>query len=219
MKTTKPLILLLGVLLVAGCSPSLTEAERTATQEALVSSTPTLTNTPTVTHTLPPTLTPTATPVPVVAEPQEDGTTLVKVVVDGFQFVLPAGWEYQPPGSDPDPDWRTGASLEIPSSSNISLDVSMVDTRRDLEAFLERLATQYTVLEFTVLRQDVTTNRQGVPIAVLEVQGDFGPVEGVHNYHIVMQLRGQIVMLSFGGNLNLARNAIMAIQDSIQLID
>jgi len=220
-----PVVLSIAILLIAACSPAPTEAELTATQEALasptpmVTRTPTPTQTPTVTMTPTVTLTPTPTPLPVVAEPQANDTTRVRVVVDGFQFVLPAGWVYEPPGSNPDPDWRTGASLEVAGGDNISFDVEIEDTSRSPEEEVDHLLLYYTPLEFTIRRTGVTTNRHGVSLAYLEVSGDFGFIEGIHIFHLFMTNQGRLISLTFGGNINAGRYTIAAIQDSIQLTE
>lgn len=90
----KSLLPLITLVLTAACSPPLTEADMTATQGALLSSTPTKPLTPTA---LPPTLTatitltPAITPVQVEVEIQDNGRTQVRNYQYRVQFELPAG--------------------------------------------------------------------------------------------------------------------------------
>jgi hypothetical protein len=217
----KPFILILGFLLATSCSPNLTEAEMTATQEALASPTPTKTSTPTPTSTATPTitLTPTATPVPIDVTIQDNGSTLVQIPAYGFQFEVPAGWTYSLPSEDATSDSLGSAMLEIQGGDNALFDVSLVDTSRSLERYLERRVeiSRYG-MGFTIHRQGITTNRYGVSLAYYEQSGEFGPTF-IHSYSIFVESQGEMIHFSFWRNLNAARSAIAQIQASFQWID
>jgi hypothetical protein len=230
----KSIILLFTLVFTAACSPPLSEAEMTATQEALVSSTPTLTNTPTVTRTLPPTLTPTITitPIPtippVVVEAQNDGTTLVRFNIEGFEFVLPQGWNFTATDATRAPG---GARFDLDDGTFINLTVFYLDTDRwwppvqtaeqVRDFYCNRLNDESGV---DVHRCSLTTNRHNVQLGYLEASGDRdlgGDVtyENYHEYSLFFQSNHWTIRFWFHGNINAGRDAIELIQDSIQFPD
>jgi hypothetical protein len=220
-ETWKPFILLMGVLLAASCSSSLTEAEMTATQEALASPTPTATHTPTALPTATPTITqtPTATPVPFEVEIQDDGSSLIRVPAYGFQFVLPGDWSYGPPDADANPGTFGTAEFPIADGSNGWLRLAIVDTQLSPEAHMEEwIEHDINALAATIHRQGVTTNGYNIPIAFFEESWDFH-TEHAHLYNFYFISNGEMISFFFGSDINLVIPAIEEIQASIQGID
>lgn len=218
-------MILIGIVLTASCSPSLTEAEMTATQEALVSSTPTWTDTPTVTQTLPPTLTPTITLTPTPAQPpieievQDDGTNLVQVNAYGFQFVLPAGWTYRTPTMTRFEQgweaWPMGGD-----ENSVSLRVTLSDTRRSAESEARTRANLFDYADdCNLLSHDVTTNQHNVSLFFIEARGEYLGNDNFHQYLLYFDVDGKPIEFKFSGNINAIRYAIGLIQNSIQWID
>ena len=210
----KSFILLFGLLLASACSPPLSEAEMTATQEALYSPTPTVTNTSTPTLTPTVTRTPTATPVQFEVENQENGSTLVRNFVYRIQFELPSGWTYSPPR--PGSEGLGSAGFNNGAGSSVRLTVSSEDTSRSTEEFTDDRIFMYRDLFGLVIhRQGSTTSQSGVPLAYLEASGEYNSGQ-VHYYLIILRSRGVLIHFDFSGDINAARTAIGQIQASIQ---
>jgi hypothetical protein len=206
----------------------------TATQEALYSPTPSETPTPTVTQTVPPTLTPTITLTPtptippVVVEAQNDGTTLVRFNIEGFEFVLPQGWNFTATDGTRSPG---GARFDFDDGANIRLTVYYLDTDRwwppvqtaeqARDRYCNRLNDESGV---DVHRCSLTTNRHNVQLAYLEASGDRDlgfdiTHENYHEYSLFFESNHLMIRFWIVGNINAGRDAIGLIQNSIQLID
>lgn len=220
----KPFILLAALMFATACSPSLTEAEMTATQEALYSPTPSETHTPTVTQSLPPTLTPTITitPIPttppVVAEAQDDGTTLVRFNSEGFQFVLPEGWNYRI--TNPESGKMGEAKFDVGDGTDITFWVWYLDTSRSAEYQRDRYLNLYDYDDdVDILRDGLTENQHNLQMAYLEVSGQYLAFDHYHEYSLFFQSNHGVIRFIFFGNINAGRYPIGLIQNSIQLID